>query len=70
MVVKTLIVDTMPRQQDGAVAQDGGVLHSSKGDPPEPPQPMDFEKPRPARNRRPRRQRGIPKGMEGNYYLA
>lgn len=70
MVVKTLIVDTMPRLTDGAIDQDGGVLRSSKMDPPDPPELMDFEKQRPMRRRPRRRQRGIPKGMEGYYYLA
>lgn len=69
MVVKTLIVDTMPRAGD-EIDQDGAILRSSKWDPPDPPDLyMDFEKQRPMRRRPPRRQRGIPRGMEGSYYL-
>ncbi len=71
MVVRTLIVDTMPRGSDETIEQSLGVIRFSKWDPPDPPNLyMDFEKQRPMRRRAPRRQRGIPKGMEGSYYLT
>lgn len=81
MVIKTLIVNTMPRRSaEDTVSQEGGVLRARSTPPPEPPaaawnpfQELDVEDRVPVRVRRrsqPVEDNGdIPSGMEGSYYL-
>ncbi len=81
MVIKTLIVNTMPRRSaEDTVTQDGGVLRARTTPPPEPPavawnpfQELHAEERVHVRVRADyhsvERSEDIPTGMEGSYYL-
>ena len=80
MVIKTLIVNTMPRRSaEDAVTQEGGVLRARTSPPPEPPasawnpfQELEAEERVHVRVRARYHEmddpEGIPDGMEGSYY--
>ena len=81
MVIKTLIVNTMPRRSaEDIVTQSGGVLRAKTAPPVEPPpsvwnpfQELENEERVPVRVRAQlpvaEISEGIPDGMEGSYYL-
>ena len=81
MVIKTFIVNTMPRRSaEDTVSQEGGVLRARTTPPPEPPavvwnpfQELEAEERVHVRVRaryQPVEDNGdIPNGMEGSYYL-
>jgi hypothetical protein len=81
MVIRTFIVNTMPRRSaEDTVSQEGGVLRARNTRPPEPPvavwnpfQELEVEELVPVRVRahyHPVEDNGdIPDGMEGLYYL-
>ena len=81
MVIKTLIVNTMPRHSaEDTVSQEGGVLRARNTPPPEPPasvwnpfQELEAEErvhvSVRARYHAVDNDEGIPDGMEGLYYL-
>ena len=81
MVIKTLIVNTIPRRSaEDTVTQSGGVLRARNTPPPEPPastwnpfQELEAEERVHVRVRAAyhamERSEDIPNGMEGSYYL-
>ena len=81
MVIKTFIVDTMPRRSaEDIVSQEGGVLRARSTRPPERPsatwnpfQELEAEERVHIRVRAsyhlPEPSEDIPTGMEGSYYL-
>ena len=81
MVIKTLIVNTLPRRSaEDTVTQSGGVLRARSTPPPEPPastwnpfQELEAEEHVHVRVRAadhaPNPSEDIPTGMEGSYYL-
>ena len=81
MVIKTFIVNTMPRRSaEDIVTQSGGVLRAKSAPPPAPPpsvwnpfQELETEERVHVRVRAQfhenEDQEGIPDGMEGSYYL-
>lgn len=81
MVIKTLIVNTMPRRSaEDIVTQSGGVLRARNAPPVEPPPPvwnpfqeLETEERVHVRVRAQfhteEGSAGIPDGMEGSYYL-
>ena len=80
MVIRTLIVNTMPRRSaEDIVTQQGGVLRARSVSPPQPPsaawnpfQELEAEEPAPVRIRAryhvAESPENIPDGMEGSYY--
>lgn len=83
VVVKTFIVNTMPRRSaEDIVTQSGGVLRARSTPPPEPPpstwnpfQELEIETEERVHVRvraefhEPLDSEGVPDGMEGSYYL-